>query len=757
MSYRFQPRTLLLVLATGSLLTLGLGDAALAARARPHLDTTLGYNVLLSDNDTLLRGVSLSFDGGDPYGSLPVNLPSQESLDSLAQVYGLNTVHVFLEGDASQNPDPVGINVAVADALVQRTAAAGLYLIITIGNNGENGSIHSLQKTLDFWNFYGPRYANETHVLYEAHNEPVAFTPNHWTPEDWDKQVTMYNAIRAVAPDTFVLLGSFMSFNGPDAAVDGANYLASQGVDWSNAGFAFHGYTGLGSIEDTIAPFKTSTSLPALLCTEFWPGDTENGYNSAFESHFVGWMQFQWLFANDAELPGFQYKIDQAGTVWTPDLPTASWPAAGNPGIPADGSSVGLFDRGQGLFVSADAGSGFDLEADLASYSGSQDDLFLVWSAGPRRVHLQAANGQYASTTDEGDTVTADQPAAGPAETYEWIRLADGDVALRAYGGGGHLLTTSTRGRWSGKILPRGDDAGSEATHYAVVDGSQPTAPPSLPPPPPPPTPGPFYGTPPAIPGVIAAADYDHGGEGVAYHDTEAENFGGAYRPAEGVDVEASLAGGTHLGWVDQNEWTEYTVDVAQGGDYTLTVRVASDASGGDFHLEFDGVDRTGSLSAPGTGGWQSWADVTASVTLAAGVQVMRFASDTGGFNLKDFSFSTGGPPPPPPPGGEVFVADIVMSTSSAGGNRTRGTAVVLVHDDTGAAVSGATVSGDWSGLTSGPVSAVTGTDGRATLQSKWVRNANGTFTFTVTDVAAAGYAYNPSLNVETSDSISVP
>ena len=40
-------------------------------RGRPHIDTSLGYNVIRSDLNTALRGVSLSFEGGDPSGSLP--------------------------------------------------------------------------------------------------------------------------------------------------------------------------------------------------------------------------------------------------------------------------------------------------------------------------------------------------------------------------------------------------------------------------------------------------------------------------------------------------------------------------------------------------------------------------------------------------------------------------------------------------------------------------------------------------------------
>ena len=102
-----------------------LSGSAFAARGRPHVDSSLGYNVLLSDQNTLLRGVSLSWDGGDPYGSTPKVMPSLDSLIALREVYGLNTVHLFLEGDSDGNTNPVGYNSADCDILVDRCAQAG--------------------------------------------------------------------------------------------------------------------------------------------------------------------------------------------------------------------------------------------------------------------------------------------------------------------------------------------------------------------------------------------------------------------------------------------------------------------------------------------------------------------------------------------------------------------------------------------------------------------------------------------------------
>jgi probable HAF family extracellular repeat protein len=144
----------------------------------------------------------------------------------------------------------------------------------------------------------------------------------------------------------------------------------------------------------------------------------------------------------------------------------------------------------------------------------------------------------------------------------------------------------------------------------------------------------PFGGTARAVPGTIQAEDFDSGGEGVAYHDTNTANDGGACR-STGVDIEATLdtGGGCDVGWIRVGEWLKFTVNVAAAGTYTLEARVASAGAGGRFHVEANGVDKTGALTVPDTGGWQSWRTVSKAVTLAAGVQVLRVAFDANGPN----------------------------------------------------------------------------------------------------------------------------
>ena len=141
----------------------------------------------------------------------------------------------------------------------------------------------------------------------------------------------------------------------------------------------------------------------------------------------------------------------------------------------------------------------------------------------------------------------------------------------------------------------------------------------------------PYLGTPFALPGTVQVEDFDLGGEGIAYDDLTGPNEGGAYRTMDAVDVEmtADTGGGYNVGHIRAGEWMEYTVNVPAAGRYTLGVRVASGSGGGTFHVDFGGANKTGTMSLPNTGGWQSWQTLSTSVTLDAGVQVMRLAIDS--------------------------------------------------------------------------------------------------------------------------------
>ncbi|HEX7315548.1 MAG TPA: carbohydrate-binding protein [Pyrinomonadaceae bacterium] len=147
----------------------------------------------------------------------------------------------------------------------------------------------------------------------------------------------------------------------------------------------------------------------------------------------------------------------------------------------------------------------------------------------------------------------------------------------------------------------------------------------------------PYGGSARPLPGVVQAEDFDEGGEGLAYHDTDPnDNVMNGYRPdPSGVDIEGcgDAGGGFNVGWTWATEWMEYTVSVASAGTYDIGVRVASgNGGGGTFHVEMDGANLTGALTVPNTGGWQTYQTVSVTgVSLTPGVHVMRLSLDTAG------------------------------------------------------------------------------------------------------------------------------
>ena len=141
------------------------------------------------------------------------------------------------------------------------------------------------------------------------------------------------------------------------------------------------------------------------------------------------------------------------------------------------------------------------------------------------------------------------------------------------------------------------------------------------------PPPGPYGGSPRILPGTVEMEDFDEGGSGSAYADATAANEGRQYRPAEGVDIgRDTSAGNTNVvGWTKAGEWMQFTVNVASSGTYAVETRVASVGSGGQFRIQFNGLDKTGLLSVPNTGAWNSYQVVQKTgVSLSSGIQTVR-------------------------------------------------------------------------------------------------------------------------------------
>lgn len=132
-----------------------------------------------------------------------------------------------------------------------------------------------------------------------------------------------------------------------------------------------------------------------------------------------------------------------------------------------------------------------------------------------------------------------------------------------------------------------------------------------------------FTGQPMPIPGKIEAENFDIGEEGLTYHDSDTKNITGNYRPNEPVDINDL---GNNLIYVIDNypgEWLEYTVNVAQKGDYTITMPIAALTGGGTFKIKI-GNTESATLKVPTSFSWTKTKPLNFTMSLEAGVQVMR-------------------------------------------------------------------------------------------------------------------------------------
>ena len=150
----------------------------------------------------------------------------------------------------------------------------------------------------------------------------------------------------------------------------------------------------------------------------------------------------------------------------------------------------------------------------------------------------------------------------------------------------------------------------------------------------------PYYGTLRDGTKRIEAEEYDEGGEGVAYHDLEAENRGGEFR-SEGVDIQkTSDDDGYNVGWVDDGEWLEYTITLP-AGKYDFEARVAAWETGQQLRVLLNG-NELGHVEVPETGGSQNWETATLSgVSVDTdGEQVLRLEAVGGHFNINWVRFA---------------------------------------------------------------------------------------------------------------------
>jgi len=163
----------------------------------------------------------------------------------------------------------------------------------------------------------------------------------------------------------------------------------------------------------------------------------------------------------------------------------------------------------------------------------------------------------------------------------------------------------------------------------------------------------PYGGTPASVDGTTGLVDFparnwDEGGLGVAFNETTPGHDGGQafWWSADGIESYTPSNGPSSvMSYAANGEWLEYTINVAQAGDYGVTLLAAGSAA-----RQVDiGFDKTGgqvcspyqsaTITYPSTGGWSAFVTTpSVTVTLDAGLQVFRIGDYQGDTDTASFS-----------------------------------------------------------------------------------------------------------------------
>jgi hypothetical protein len=136
------------------------------------------------------------------------------------------------------------------------------------------------------------------------------------------------------------------------------------------------------------------------------------------------------------------------------------------------------------------------------------------------------------------------------------------------------------------------------------------------------------------VPATIEAEHFDRGGEGVGYHDLVSGNAGRQLRTSEDVDIIA-ISGGHAVNNIQTGEWLAYTINVPTAGTYKVELLASTAFTNSSFHVQIDGVDKTGPVSVPTTGGWGTFRWVgKGGIALSAGTHVIKVFANQQYFNL---------------------------------------------------------------------------------------------------------------------------
>ena len=128
-----------------------------------------------------------------------------------------------------------------------------------------------------------------------------------------------------------------------------------------------------------------------------------------------------------------------------------------------------------------------------------------------------------------------------------------------------------------------------------------------------------------------------------AFTKLEAES----YNNQSGIQTETCTEGGENIGYIENGDYVVYNNIDFGSGAAGFQARAASNASGGNIEIRLDSLTGplVGTCLVSGTGDWQTFADVTCSVSGVSGKHdlYLKFTGGSGYlFNLNWFKFTSG-------------------------------------------------------------------------------------------------------------------
>ncbi len=131
------------------------------------------------------------------------------------------------------------------------------------------------------------------------------------------------------------------------------------------------------------------------------------------------------------------------------------------------------------------------------------------------------------------------------------------------------------------------------------------------------------------IPGKIEFEDYDEGGQNRAYYDADMENQGKQYRE-DRVDIvtvapDDDPSEGYAIGFTNEGEWLEYSVQVKESKAYEYELRTACGLNTSGIQLFLDDKEVSQEIEVPNTEDWNTYTVVKGKTgELTEGEHILR-------------------------------------------------------------------------------------------------------------------------------------